>query len=61
MTSRNAATSAVYDTMGRVYAADVEDNVWNALYERPAMQDMLGDVSGKRILDAGCGSGAMSA
>ena len=33
----------------------------NAHYERPAMLALAGDVSGRRILDAGCGSGPLSA
>jgi SAM-dependent methyltransferase len=30
---------------------------YNAHYDRPAVLDLLGDVRGKRVLDAGCGPG----
>jgi SAM-dependent methyltransferase len=49
-----------YDAMGQIYADDVEANIWNSLYERPAMQQMIGNVRAKRILDAGCGSGVLT-
>ena len=60
MISRHEAAAKAYDAMADLYAADVETNVWNALYERPAMQGMLGDVSRERVLDAGCGPGLLS-
>jgi SAM-dependent methyltransferase len=50
-----------YDAFAEAYAADNEDNAWNALYERPAVLAMVGDVAGRRVLDAGCGAGAHAA
>lgn len=50
-----------YDSFAEAYSAENEDNLVNAYYERPAMLDLAGDVSGRRILDAGCGSGPLSA
>jgi SAM-dependent methyltransferase len=50
-----------YDSFAEAYAAENEDNLVNAYYERPAMLTLAGDVAGRRILDAGCGSGALSA
>ena len=45
-----------YDSFAEAYAASNESNLINAYYERPAMLDLAGDVAGRRILDAGCGS-----
>ncbi|WP_370012149.1 methyltransferase domain-containing protein [Nocardiopsis sp. LDBS0036] len=50
-----------YDGFAEAYAADNEDNIQNAYYERPAMLALAGDVTGRRILDAGCGAGPLSA
>jgi len=46
-----------YDLFAVAYTADTEDNAWNAYYERPAVLAMVGDIAGKRVLDAGCGAG----
>ena len=50
-----------YDSFAEAYAAENENNLVNAYYERPAMLALAGDVAGRRVLDAGCGSGALSA
>ena len=50
-----------YDSFAEAYAAENENNLVNAYYERPAMLALAGDVAGRRILDAGCGSGPLSA
>ncbi|MBQ0988411.1 class I SAM-dependent methyltransferase [Streptomyces sp. F63] len=50
-----------YDSFAEAYSAETENNLVNAYYARPAMTDLAGDVTGRRILDAGCGSGALSA
>lgn len=55
------ASANDYDAMAAAYSIDNERNAWNALYERPAILAMAGDVAGLRILDAGCGSGAHAA
>ncbi|WP_159943491.1 MULTISPECIES: class I SAM-dependent methyltransferase [unclassified Nocardiopsis] len=50
-----------YDRFAEAYAADNENNIQNAYYERPAMVALAGDVTGRRILDAGCGAGPLFA
>jgi SAM-dependent methyltransferase len=60
MTDDGARAREAYDAMAGAYAAD-EGNAYNALYERPAMLDLLGDVAGAAVLDAGCGTGALAA
>lgn len=50
-----------YDSFAGAYSAENENNLVNAYYERPAMLALAGDVAGRRILDAGCGSGPLSA
>ncbi len=50
-----------YDSFAEAYAAENENSLVNAYYERPAMSALAGDVAGRRILDAGCGSGPLSA
>src|ERR1700727_1054808 len=50
-----------YDGIAEAYSAGNEANLVNAYYERPAMLALAGDVAGRRILDAGCGSGPLLA
>ena len=50
-----------YDSFAEAYSAEAEANLINAYYERPAMLALAGDVAGRRILDAGCGSGPLFA
>jgi SAM-dependent methyltransferase len=62
-TSRAEGNTSVtdYDTFARAYSAANETSLLNAWYERPAMVDLAGEVEGCRVLDAGCGSGALAA
>jgi SAM-dependent methyltransferase len=50
-----------YDSFAEEYSAENESSLLNAYIERPAMIALAGDVTGRRILDAGCGSGPLTA
>jgi ubiquinone/menaquinone biosynthesis C-methylase UbiE len=50
-----------YDTFAEGYTAANETGFVHAYYERPAMLALAGEVNGRRILDAGCGSGPLLA
>ncbi|MEV6977642.1 methyltransferase domain-containing protein [Kitasatospora sp. NPDC093806] len=50
-----------YDSFAEAYSAEAEHNLLNAYHARPAMVALAGEVAGRRILDAGCGSGALAA
>jgi ubiquinone/menaquinone biosynthesis C-methylase UbiE len=55
------AVASDYDSFAEAYSAENEASLLNAFYERPAMLALAGDVAGRRILDAGCGSGPLFA
>jgi SAM-dependent methyltransferase len=55
-TGRDAGPSD-YDEFAEAYAQQNETGLFNAWYEKPAMLRLVGDVAGRRVLDAGCGSG----
>jgi ubiquinone/menaquinone biosynthesis C-methylase UbiE len=46
-----------YAQLADGYAARIDTKPHNAYYERPATQSLLPDVQGRRVLDAGCGTG----
>ena len=50
-----------YDAFAEAYARANENGLFNRWYARPAVLNLLGDVAGRRILDAGCGSGPLLA
>jgi SAM-dependent methyltransferase len=50
-----------YDLLADAYHAETEENLINGYYCRPAILDLAGDVTGRRVLDAGCGSGPVTA
>jgi SAM-dependent methyltransferase len=50
-----------YDSFAEAYTAETEANLINGYYMRPAIVNLAGDVAGRRILDAGCGSGPIAA
>lgn len=43
------------------FAEDIErhaaESAYNAWYDRPAVRELIGEVAGQRVLDAGCGPG----
>ncbi|HJD78371.1 MAG TPA: class I SAM-dependent methyltransferase [Corynebacterium pollutisoli] len=52
---------AMFDRAAQAFDNHAADSAYNAHYDRPAMLDLLGDVSDLDILDAGCGSGLYAA
>jgi SAM-dependent methyltransferase len=48
---------APYEAMGEHFARHAEDSGANAHYDRPAVLRALGNVAGRRVLDAACGPG----
>jgi SAM-dependent methyltransferase len=50
-----------YHSFAASYAAESDAGIINAYYERPAILALAGDVTGRRILDAGCGAGPIAA
>lgn len=50
----------VYDSMASMFEQRAADGAYNAHYDRPALLELLGDVRGTRVLDAGCGPGFYS-
>ncbi len=54
-------TASDYDGFADAYSAANESSLFNAYYNQPEILRLAGDVSGRRILDAGCGSGPLSA
>jgi SAM-dependent methyltransferase len=57
----NQGVANDYDSFAEAYSAETEANLVNGYYCRPAILDLAGDVAGRRILDAGCGSGPIAA
>lgn len=55
-----ARTAAQYDAMAGPYAAFNEVNAANAHYERPATMRLVGELAGRRVLEIGCGAGALT-
>jgi len=47
----------MYSTHAEKYDLVIRDNIYNAHFERPSLQAILGDLNGLNVLDLGCGSG----
>ena len=52
---------AQYDRAAEAFDRHALTSAYNAHYDRPAMLELLGDVDGLAVLDAGCGSGIYAA
>lgn len=63
MSSSDSASMGrtAYASFAERYAEIAVTKPHNALYERPATRELLGDVRGLHVLDAGCGPGINSA
>ncbi len=46
-----------YETFAEEFSDQAERGLYNAYYDRPACLELLGDVAGRRVLDAACGPG----
>jgi ubiquinone/menaquinone biosynthesis C-methylase UbiE len=57
----SSTTENDYDSFAAAYSAETEASLANGYYMRPAILDLAGDVAGRRVLDAGCGSGPITA
>ncbi|MFG1999687.1 class I SAM-dependent methyltransferase [Spirillospora sp. NPDC048911] len=51
----------IYEPFAAEYADHAADSAHNALYDRPAVLGLAGDVSGLTVLDAACGPGLYAA
>jgi ubiquinone/menaquinone biosynthesis C-methylase UbiE len=47
----------IFDEFAEEYERHAAESAYNALYDRPAVLELLGEVAGQRVLDAGCGPG----
>lgn len=47
----------MYERFADEYASHAEDSAYNALYDRPAVLGLAGDVRGRAVFDAACGPG----
>ena len=47
----------LFDPFAEEYERHATEGPYNALYDRPAVLELLGDVTGLRVIDAGCGPG----
>jgi SAM-dependent methyltransferase len=59
--SEQAGRAPEYDAFADEFLAHAADGFYNAHYDRPACLGLLGDVTGKVVLDAGCGPGLYAA
>ena len=53
--------AAQYEVFADDFRGHAADGVYNAHYDRPACLALLGDLAGRRVLDAACGPGLYAA
>lgn len=51
----------MYEAFADAFDVHAATSAYNALYDRPAVLEVVGDVAGLRVLDAGCGPGYYAA
>lgn len=56
-----STSGSQYDEFATDFEAHALESAYNAYYDRPAVLRLLGEVNGKRVLDAGCGPGIYAA
>ncbi|MHB8274591.1 MAG: class I SAM-dependent methyltransferase [Dermatophilaceae bacterium] len=49
-----STSAGQYDAFAEDFERHAETSAFNAYYDRPALLSLLGEVAGKRVLDAGC-------
>jgi ubiquinone/menaquinone biosynthesis C-methylase UbiE len=47
----------IFDEFAEEYERHAAEGAYNAWYDRPAVLELIGEVTGQRVLDAGCGPG----
>lgn len=54
---KHTVKSDMYSTFATEYDEAVQDNIYNANLERPALQSMLPALRNLNVVELGCGSG----
>lgn len=59
--AKSASSAAAYDSFAEAYATQSETSLYNGYYTHPAIVNLAGDVTGRRIFDVGCGAALIAA
>jgi len=57
MKNKNSVSYHSYQEMAEYYYEKVDEKPFNAYYERPGLIELIPDINGKKVLDAGCAAG----